>query len=362
MWPTVVRALDYVVGMQSPGGEIPYARKPDGSLYNDVLLTGCSSTLQSLRCGLALADLVGEQQPDWELAAGALHHVLVAHPEVFTPKDRWSMDWYYPVLGGALRGDRGLERIREGWDTFVVPSLGARCVSDQPWVTGAETCELAIALHTLGDDETARRLVRDIQHTRHDDGGYWTGWQFANQVMWPTERSSWTSAAVHAGRRCSWRTGPPASSSVQLIFLGDWTRSASAGRVRAGRYSPCADRAETVGCVDTAVMLSTRPTEESGVSNPMTESLKRLTIFAACSTKDLEAVARLSTTLDYPAGKVLATEGVPGQEFVVIRAGTVTVTPRRHRAGRARPRRLLRRDLADGRRPAHRDRHRRRPR
>jgi len=196
MWPTVVRALDYVVGMQSPGGEIPYSRKPDGSLYNDVLLTGCSSTLQSLRCGLALADLVGEQQPDWELAVGALHHVLVAHPEVFTPKERWSMDWYYPVLGGALRGSRGVERIREGWDTFVVPSLGARCVSDQPWVTGAETCELAMALHTLGDDETARRLVRDIQHTRHDDGGYWTGWQFANQVMWPTERSSWTSAAV----------------------------------------------------------------------------------------------------------------------------------------------------------------------
>jgi CRP/FNR family transcriptional regulator, cyclic AMP receptor protein len=62
------------------------------------------------------------------------------------------------------------------------------------------------------------------------------------------------------------------------------------------------------------------------VSNPMTESLRRLKIFAACSTKDLEAVARMSTTLDYPAGKVLATEGVPGQEFVVIRAGTVSVT------------------------------------
>src|SRR6185437_4298495 len=113
------------------------------------------------------------------------------------------------------------------------------------------------------------------------------------------------------------RTGPPASSSVLLIFRGDWTRSASAARVRAGRYSPCVDRAETVGA---AVILSIRPTEEFRVSNPMTESLRRLKIFAACSTKDLEAVARLSTTLDYPAGKVLATEGVPGQEFVVIRA------------------------------------------
>jgi CRP/FNR family cyclic AMP-dependent transcriptional regulator len=62
------------------------------------------------------------------------------------------------------------------------------------------------------------------------------------------------------------------------------------------------------------------------VSNSMTESLKRLPIFAACSNKDLEAVARLSTTLDVAPGKVLATEGLPGQEFVVIRAGTVKVS------------------------------------
>lgn len=196
MWPVVVRALDYVVGMQSPGGEIPWARRPDDTMYPDVLITGCSSTLQSLRCGLALAELVGEQQPDWELAAGELLHALVAHPEVFTPKDRWSMDWYYPVLGGALRGGPGDARIREQWDTFVVPGLGARCVSDQPWVTGAETCELAMALHTLGEDDAARQLVTDMQHTRHGDGSYWTGWQFANQVRWPHERSSWTSAAV----------------------------------------------------------------------------------------------------------------------------------------------------------------------
>ena len=196
MWPVVRRALNFVVDMQRPGGEIPWARRADGVLKTDVLVTGCSSTLQSLRCGLALADLVDEQQPDWELAAGALHHVLDSHPEVFTPKDRWSMDWYYPVLGGALRGERGMERIREQWDTFVVPGLGARCVSDQPWVTGAETCELAMALHTLGEDEMALTLVREMQHTRHENGGYWTGWQFANQVMWPSEWSSWTSAAV----------------------------------------------------------------------------------------------------------------------------------------------------------------------
>ena len=50
--------------------------KPDaesgGNAHSDVLLTGCSSTFQSLRCGLALADAVDRPQPDWEVAAGAL--------------------------------------------------------------------------------------------------------------------------------------------------------------------------------------------------------------------------------------------------------------------------------------------------
>ena len=58
----------------------------------------------------------------------------------------------------------------------------------------------------------------------------------------------------------------------------------------------------------------------------MTESLKRLPIFAACSDRDLEAVARLSTTLDIPAGQGARHRGRPGPEFVVIRAGTVKVT------------------------------------
>jgi hypothetical protein len=69
-------------------------------------------------------------------------------------------------------------------------------VDDEPWVTGAETCELAIALHLVGETAAARTLVRDVQHLRHDDGAYWTGWQFEAGAFWPHEHSSWTSAAV----------------------------------------------------------------------------------------------------------------------------------------------------------------------
>ena len=42
------------------------------------------------------------------------------------------MEWYYPVLGGALRGEAAQARIDERWDDFVVPGLGIRCVDHRP--------------------------------------------------------------------------------------------------------------------------------------------------------------------------------------------------------------------------------------
>ena len=78
---------------------------------------------------------------------------------VFAEKDRYSMDWYYPVLGTALRGAAALERIDAGWERFVVPGLGTRCVDDRPWVTGGETFELCIALWAVGREDRARRLL-----------------------------------------------------------------------------------------------------------------------------------------------------------------------------------------------------------
>ena len=42
------------------------------------------------------------------------------------------MDWYYPVLGGAVRGAEAEALLAERWDDFVVPGLGVRCVSTSP--------------------------------------------------------------------------------------------------------------------------------------------------------------------------------------------------------------------------------------
>ncbi len=196
MWPCVRDALDFVLGLQREGGEIEWGCDVEGNPTCEALLSGCSSIHQSLRCGLALAELVGAPQPDWEIALGRLGHVLRGHPEVFAEKRRYSMDWYYPVLGGAVRGEQGLRRITERWDDFVVPRWGARCVDDRPWVTGGETCELVLSLDALGEHARARELLAVIQHLRDPDGSYWTGHVYEDGKRWPVERTTWTGASV----------------------------------------------------------------------------------------------------------------------------------------------------------------------
>jgi hypothetical protein len=195
MWPMVHKAIDFVLDLQVGYGEICWARGEAGPVP-EALLTGCASVFHSIRCALALAAFVGESQPEWELALGRLGHALVAHPEVFTEKNRYSMDWYYPILGSALRGPAAAARIKHRWNDFVVAGLGIRCVDDRPWVTGAETCELVMALDAIGHRSAAYRQYAAMQHLRDEDGSYWTGLVFADGKRWPEERTTWTGAAM----------------------------------------------------------------------------------------------------------------------------------------------------------------------
>jgi hypothetical protein len=196
LWPAVRRGLDLVTRMQLPGGAISWALRPDGTPDETALLTGNASLFQALRCGIALAGLLEEPQPDWELTVTDLGTALRTRPDAFADRSRYSMDWYYPVLGGAVTGAAARERLAADWDRFVVPGLGARCVADHPWVTGAETCELALALAAAGQPEAALEQVAAMQHLRHDDGSYWTGYVYPDDARWPVERTTWTAAAV----------------------------------------------------------------------------------------------------------------------------------------------------------------------
>ncbi len=197
LWPVVDRALGFVLRWQKSDGTVRWSVDPDGRPQDYALLTGSSSMYHALRCGVACAEVLGKERPDWELAAGRIAHAITHAPHSFEPKDEFAMDWYYPVLTGALEGEKAALRIDSWWDTFVMEGLGVRCVSTGPWVTAAETAECALALDVIGRREQALDLLGWAQMLRCPDGSYWTGMVFPEQTTFPfEERTTYTAAAI----------------------------------------------------------------------------------------------------------------------------------------------------------------------
>lgn len=218
-WPVVERAIDFVLDCQEPDGRIAWRADDRG---DGALLTGSSSVHLSLRCAVAIAERVGEPRPDWELSAAALAEAIAAREDAFLDKRRWAMDWYYPILGGVLRGEAARARIDERWEAFVVPGLGVRCVADRPWITAAETCELAMALDAIGETDRAAELLEWVQFLRHDDGSYWCGMNFEGERFeapgqyFTADQPTWNSAAVVLATHALHGTGPAAG-----LFRGE---------------------------------------------------------------------------------------------------------------------------------------------
>ena len=115
-------------------------------------------------------------------------------------KERYSMDWYYPILSGALSKSESIEKIKEKWDKFVVEGLGCKCVEEEPWVTAAESAELVLALTKIGLINEAEKILQDTFNLIGDDGLLWTGYVYKDKKFWPIEKPSWTmGAAILAG-------------------------------------------------------------------------------------------------------------------------------------------------------------------
>jgi hypothetical protein len=212
MWPVVSAAIEFVLDLQTPRGEILWARHDDGTPWSFALLTGSSSICHSLRCAIAIAEHLGHERPDWELSAARLAHVVAHVPDAFEPKARWAMDWYYPVLAGVVVEDAGRDRLRSGWDTFIMEGRGTRCVSDRPWITAAETCECVLAHLVVGEQERAADLFRWIQHLQSDAGGWHTGIVYPELKHYPGgETSTYTAAAVVLAADALSATSPASS-------------------------------------------------------------------------------------------------------------------------------------------------------
>ena len=196
---TLERAIDFVISLQTEEGDIQWAISTHEKLPQDALVTACSSILRSLESAIKIADTLNESKPDWQCAYQKLFNALRNKPERFDrsweSKSRFSMDWFYPVLSGALSKKESIERLKLKWHEFYVEDLGCRCVNDQPWVTIAETCELVLSLVASGQKEKAKAIHQNLVIWQDTDGGFWTGYNFKNDVIWPREKTSWTGGA-----------------------------------------------------------------------------------------------------------------------------------------------------------------------
>lgn len=205
MWPTVRSAIDFTLHLQAPGGEVYWAVSPDGKVDKTALLTGSSAIYMSLKCALAIAVVLKRNHPflkkqggfDWQPALEKLARAIRHRPHHFNmTKSRFAMDWFYPILCGALTGEDAHRRINRFWKKFVIKNEGVRCVSDKPWITVAETAELVLALEALGSREQARLVFDWICNRRFSDGTYWCGYNVPELEVWPKESMTWTNAVM----------------------------------------------------------------------------------------------------------------------------------------------------------------------
>ena len=200
MWPTVRAAIDFVLDMRGPNGEIYWARDSAGAIYPTALISSCSSTYLSIKSALSIASILGEERTDWKEASITLAKALQKMPYLFNPpqenKPTFAMDWYYPAMCCVINGNEARQRLFSGWDKFVINGMGSLCSSEQEWVTAAETSELAIALAVHGEYKHSATVFNWVHQMRDDDGAYWYGMALPKKEIWPEEKPTWTSAAV----------------------------------------------------------------------------------------------------------------------------------------------------------------------
>jgi len=201
LWPNIKLALKFSLSLQIPNGTIPWSIDEGGKIEEDYLLTGSSSILKSIECGIAISKLLNDKEniSNWTQSHKSLSNAIrnpMGKFDLLQDRKRFSMDWYYPILSGCLNDKERDYYIDKVFNDFYIEDIGVKCVIEEPWITVAETCEFIIALMISNRDEDAKKLLLDVLNICDKDNIPYMGWQYKENIFWPKEKPSWTSAAA----------------------------------------------------------------------------------------------------------------------------------------------------------------------
>ena len=197
LWVMTKRAIGFVLGFQKTDGSFPWSAEGVAEGNTKALPAANASIHQSLKSAKVLAETFAESHEYISRLENA-----IAHLEAFlsrahaTQSEGHAMDWYYAILSGAIKSPESAKLIASNWARFIHEDYGCRCVAHEPWSTTAETAELVMTVLRSGDEDRAQQLLNTLQSHMDNDGVYWMGYQWKEDIPWPREKPSWTQAAV----------------------------------------------------------------------------------------------------------------------------------------------------------------------
>ena len=222
-WEPVKKGVLFSLSLQHSNGAIAWNIDKSEKIDEDYLLTGCSSIAKSLECAIAICQVLDHKsfELEWRESHSKLIVALENPAEIFDLKkdrSRFSMDWYYPILGGINSKKRIVSLIEMIKNSFWIKDLGIKCVADEPWVTVAETSECSIAFKKIGEDKIASELLLNAIAIVDSHDIPYMGWQFNENIYWPEETPSWTAAACILAADANNKLTPAADLFTKLQF------------------------------------------------------------------------------------------------------------------------------------------------
>jgi hypothetical protein len=222
-WEPVKKGVLFSLSLQHSNGAIAWNIDKYEKIDEDYLLTGCSSIAKSLECAIAICQVLDHKsfELEWRESHSKLIVALENPAEIFDLKkdrSRFSMDWYYPILGGINSKKRIVSLIEMIKNSFWIKDLGIKCVADEPWVTVAETSECSIAFKKIGEDKIASELLLNAIAIVDSQDIPYMGWQFHENIYWPEETPSWTAAACILAADANNKLTPGADLFTKLQF------------------------------------------------------------------------------------------------------------------------------------------------